>query len=118
MWTLFPYTTLFRSVTEQELVRVAGRGQVPPEENVPEASEEKLTVPEGRDEVPESVSATVAVQVEAEFTGTEDGEQVTVVEVERLWTVMEKVPGRKSGAEGPTEVAVGVGLPTTPAGGK
>src|SRR5438132_7001827 len=92
MWTLFPYTTLFRSVTEQELVRVAGRGQVPPEENVPEASEEKLTVPEGRDEVPESVSETVAVQVEAEFTGTEDGEQTTVVPEVRLVAVTVSVP--------------------------
>src|SRR5438132_5757618 len=92
MWTLFPYTTLFRSVTEQELVRVAGRGQVPPEENVPEASEEKLTVPEGRDEVPESVSATVAVQVEGEFTGTEDGEQTTVVAEVRLVAVTVSVP--------------------------
>ena len=69
-----------------------GREQVPPEENVPEASEEKLTVPEGRDEVPESVSETVAVQVEAEFTGTEDGEQVRLVELVRFWAVMEKFP--------------------------
>ena len=79
-------------MTEQELVRVAGRVQVPPEENVPEASEEKLTVPEGRDEVPESLSETVAVQVEAEFTGTEDGEQTTEVEVVRLVTVRLKSP--------------------------
>ena len=79
-------------MTEQELVRVAGREQVPPEENVPEASEEKLTVPEGRDEVPESVSETVAVQVEAEFTGTLEGEQTTVVPEVRLVAVTVSAP--------------------------
>src|SRR5437870_5220849 len=79
-------------VAEQELVRVAGRGQVPPEENVPEASEEKLTVPEGRDEVPESVSETVAVQDVEAPTGTEAGAQTTVVPEVRLLTVRLKSP--------------------------
>jgi len=79
-------------VTEQELVRVAGRVQVPPEENVPALELVKVTTPPGRMVVPPEASATVAVQVEAEFTGTEDGAQVRLVELERFWAVMEKVP--------------------------
>ncbi len=66
--------------------------QVPPEENEPVPPEEKLTVPPGRMTVPVSLSETVAVQVEAEFTGTLDGEQVTEVAEVRFWAVMEKVP--------------------------
>src|SRR5439155_26585489 len=41
--------------------------------------------------VPDPVSATVAVQVEAEFTGTEDGEQFSVVEVGRVVGDSEKL---------------------------
>ena len=66
--------------------------QLPPPLKLPAVLEEKLTVPEGRDEVPESVSETVAVQVEAEFTGTEDGEQTTVVPEVRLVAVTVSVP--------------------------
>jgi len=71
---------------------VAGRVQVPPEENVPGLELVKVTVPPGRMAVPPEASETVAVQVEAELTGTEDGEQATEVELERFWAVMEKVP--------------------------
>ena len=70
---------------------VAGRVQVPPEENVP-VPPEKLTVPPGRMTVPEPVSATVAVQDVESPTGTEDGEQTTEVEVVRLVTVRLKSP--------------------------
>jgi hypothetical protein len=71
---------------------VAGRVQVPPEENVPGFELVKVTVPPGRMAVPPEASETVAVQVVPEFTGTEDGEQLTVVELERFWAVMEKFP--------------------------
>jgi len=43
-------------------------------------------------DVPEPVSATVAVQVVETPTGTEAGEQFTVVELERLLTVRAKSP--------------------------
>ena len=52
----------------------------------------KVTVPPGRRAVPESVSATVAVQVEGELTGTEDGEQTTVVPEVRLVAVTVSAP--------------------------
>ena len=71
---------------------MAGRVQVPPEEKVPALELVKVTVPPGRMAVPPEASATVAVQVEAELTGTEDGEQVRLVELLRFWAVMEKVP--------------------------
>src|SRR5947207_1648754 len=69
-----------------------GREQVPPEENVPALELVKVTVPPGRMAVPPEASATVAVQVEAEFTGTEDGEQVRLVEVVRLLAVRLQSP--------------------------
>jgi hypothetical protein len=79
-------------VSEQAFVPVAGRVQVPPEEKVPALELVKVTVPPGRMAVPPEASDTVAVQVVPEFTGTEDGEQVTLVELLRFWAVMEKVP--------------------------
>src|SRR5438094_624542 len=90
MAPLYPYTTLFRS--EQEFVPEVGREQVPPEENVPALELEKLTVPPGRRAVPESVSATVAVQVEGELTGTLEGEQTTEVPEVRLVPVTVSEP--------------------------
>ena len=77
--------------TEQAFVPVAGSVQVPPEEKVP-VPPEKVMVPPGRMPVPVSLSATVAVQVVETFTATEDGEQFSVVEVERLLTVRLKSP--------------------------
>src|SRR5438132_5760900 len=77
--------------TEQELVPVAGRGQVPPEEKVP-VPPEKVTVPPGRMPVPESLSETVAVQVEGEFTGTEPGEHDSEVSVLRGVAVTVSAP--------------------------
>jgi hypothetical protein len=53
------------------------------------ASSEKLTVPCGQDLVPESVSDTVAVQVEPWFRETGVA-QTTLVEVDRLVTVSAK----------------------------
>ena len=47
----------------------------------------KLTEPAGNDFAPESVSETVAVQVELWLIATDAGEQTTVVEVVRLLTV-------------------------------
>jgi hypothetical protein len=79
-------------VTEQAFVPAAGRVQVPPAENVPDWELVKLTVPPGRMLVPVSVSDTVAVQVEAEFTGTEEGEQLTTVPELRLAPVTVVVP--------------------------
>ena len=46
-----------------------------------------LTVPVGVVAVPDAVSATVTVQVEPLFVTTEEGAQLTVVEVERPMTV-------------------------------
>ena len=62
--------------------------------NVPEAAGVALrvTVPVGNDFVPESVSATTVVQVDAWPNATDAGLQVTVVEVERLVTVRPKLP--------------------------
>jgi hypothetical protein len=51
---------------------------------VPEPLLANVTVPVGVTAVPEAVSATVAVQVELEFTGTEDGLHDTEVEVARM----------------------------------
>jgi hypothetical protein len=79
-------------VTEQELAPEPGRVQVPPEENVPGLELVKVTVPPGRTPVPVPVSDTVAVQVVAEFTGTVDGEQLTLVALVRLVAVTSKVP--------------------------
>src|SRR3989442_12007565 len=59
---------------------------------VPALSEAKLTVPVGVDFVPVSVSVTVAVQVVGCPTATVAGVPLTVVEVERLFTVTVAVP--------------------------
>ena len=48
---------------------------------VPDPELVKLTVPVGSTAVPGLVSVTVAVQVTAEFGATDDGVQVTVVDV-------------------------------------
>ena len=48
---------------------------------------EKVTLPAGADFVPLSVSDTVAVQVEPWLIATDDGTQVTEVEVDRFVTV-------------------------------
>jgi hypothetical protein len=77
-------------LTEQASVPDPGRVQLAGEK-VP-VPPEKVTVPEGRMVVPESVSVTVAVQVDGEFTGTEDGEQLTEVDVVRVATPSLKVP--------------------------
>ena len=72
--------------------------------NVPEAAGAALrvTVPVGNDFVPESVSATTVVQVEAWPNATEAGLQVTVVEVERLVTVRRsRLRACRMGAEPP-----------------
>jgi len=60
--------------------------------NVPVPLLVKLTVPVGALVVPVEVSVTVAVHVVAEFTGTEDGVQLTAVVVTRLFTVTAAVP--------------------------
>src|SRR2546421_352688 len=75
----------------QELRRGGGREHVPPEEKVP-VPPEKVTVPPGRMPVPESLSETVAVQVEGEFTGTEPGEHDSEVSVLRWVAVTVSVP--------------------------
>ncbi len=59
---------------------------------VPEALLLNVTVPVGVIFVPAEVSVTVTVQVVAAFTGSVAGEQVTLVEVERLMTARLKVP--------------------------
>ena len=75
------------NVTEQlprdreQLVGVRVPVAVPDEVN--------LTVPVGVLAVPEAVSVTVAVQVEPLFAATEEGAQLTTVEVERPVTVRE-----------------------------
>ena len=57
-------------------------------EPVADPAEVKLTILVGVLDVPdEAVSATVAVHVDPLFTRTDDGEQLTVVEVERAVTV-------------------------------
>jgi hypothetical protein len=57
--------------------------------NVPLAVPEELnlTVPVGVVAVPDAVSVTAAVQVEPLFVTTDEGTQLTVVEVERPMTV-------------------------------
>jgi hypothetical protein len=63
------------------------------EPKLPEAEPfPKLTEPCGHDFVPESVSETVAVQVELWLIATEAGKQLTLVEVVRFVTVNAK-PG-------------------------
>jgi hypothetical protein len=63
----------------------------PPPLKLPDAAPfEKLTEPAGNDFVPESVSDTVAVHVEPWLIATDDGEQLTAVEVERLLTLRAK----------------------------
>jgi hypothetical protein len=52
----------------------------------------KLTVPVGDDFVPESVSLTAAVHVVAWLTTTEAGVHVTIVPVDRRFTVMLALP--------------------------
>ena len=60
--------------------------------NVPVPLLVKLTVPVGALVVPGEVSVTVAVQLVAEFTATDDGEQLTAVVVVRVVTVTANVP--------------------------
>jgi hypothetical protein len=81
--------------------------------NVPEAAGAalKVTVPVGNDFVPESLSETTVVQVEAWPNATEAGLQVTVVEVERLVTVSAKVPELPACGATPAYVPVIVCVP-------
>ncbi len=51
-----------------------------------------VTVPVGVILLPEDASATVAVQVEGAFTGSEPGVQTTLTEDERFETMRLKVP--------------------------
>ena len=95
-------------MSEQAFGPVAGSVQVPPEENVPALELVKVTVPPGRRAVPESVSATVAVQVEGELTGTEDGAQTTVVPEVRLVTVRLASPWLPEWSTSPEYVPVSV----------
>ena len=60
--------------------------------NVPVPLLVNATVPVGALVVPPEVSVTVAVQVVGALTTTEDGEQLTPVEVERVVTVSANVP--------------------------
>ena len=81
-------------MTEQELVPLAGRLQLRlsklPASPAPLL---KLTVPVGRIAVPLALaSLTVAVQTEPWLITTEAGEQVTLVELSRLLTVIEALP--------------------------
>src|SRR5437588_501601 len=80
------------NVTEQEFVPEIGRVQVPPEENVPALELVKVTVPPeiGRASCREREK--VAVQVDAEITGTLEGEQATEVPEVRLVPVTVSVP--------------------------
>jgi len=73
--------------------------------------EPKLTVPVGVDFVPVSVSVTVAVQVVATPIGTLAGLQLTLVLVERLFTVTVAVPELVACAPSPEYVAVIVCVP-------
>src|SRR5438094_735649 len=79
-------------VTEQEFVTEVRREQVPQKENVPALELAKPTGAPGRRAVPESVSDTVAVQVEGELTGTLEGEQTTEVPEVRLVPVTVSEP--------------------------
>ena len=76
---------------EVELV-AADRVQVALGEKLPEELVVRVTVPAGLDLVPASVSVTVAVQVEPALIGTWPGEQLTAVEVVRLFTVIDAPP--------------------------
>ena len=60
--------------------------------NVPVPLLVKATVPVGALWVPVAVSVTVAVQLVGALTGTELGEQLTLVEVDLVVTVSAKVP--------------------------
>src|SRR5438128_63580 len=71
---------------------VAGGVRVPRREDVPGLALVEMPVPTVRGAQPLSLSDSVAVQVEAEFTGTEDGEQLTVVPEVRLVPVTVSVP--------------------------
>jgi hypothetical protein len=68
---------------------------------VPSPELAKLTVPVGVDEIPVSVSFTVAVQVVVLPTLTVDGTHDTVVDVERVVTVTGVVPELVEWAESP-----------------
>jgi hypothetical protein len=59
---------------------------------LPGPPEPNVTLPVGVLAVPASVSVTVAVQVDGAPTATAPGEQVTLVEVERWFTVTVSVP--------------------------
>ncbi len=59
---------------------------------VPGALVVNVIVPDGVIMVPSEVSDTVAVQVEAELVGTEEGTQLMLVEVERWVTLRLKLP--------------------------
>ncbi len=59
---------------------------------LPEPLLVKVMVPVGVTAVPADVSVTVAVHVEAAFTGSELGEQRTLIELERVETVRLKLP--------------------------
>src|SRR2546422_321519 len=95
--TLFPYTTLFRSVAAAVALKVTGAAQL--ELVVPGLSAQlvgvklppvglllKLTVPRGADFVPLSVSVTVAVQVVEPPRGISGAAQLTTVVVVRRRT--------------------------------
>src|SRR5947208_1565466 len=81
-------------VVEGERVVVGGGGsvQVRTDESVPAWELGQVTVPPGRWRAPVCASATVAVQVEGELTGTEDGEQTTEVPEVRLVPVTVSEP--------------------------
>lgn len=73
-------------VTEQvDVLEVAGASVQVVELKVPDAAGAalKVTVPLGDDFVPLAVSVTVAVQVEGWLKATDEGAQLTAVEVER-----------------------------------
>jgi hypothetical protein len=85
-----PPTALGVYVSEQSdspAVAVAASVQLPAFEKLPLPELEKLTTPAGWLSVPVSVSVTVAVQVVGASTATEDGAQLTAVDVLRLVTV-------------------------------
>ena len=70
----------------------ADRVQAALGEKLPEELVVSVTEPAGLDLVPESVSVTVAVQFDPALIGTWPGEQLTAVEVERLFTVIDAPP--------------------------
>jgi hypothetical protein len=91
-------------LTEQASVPDPGRAQLPGEK-VP-LPPEKLTVPLGRIAVPASVSETVAVHVVDAFTGTDEGAQLTEVEVVRGFAATVLVSEEKPWSTSPPYVAV------------